>query len=216
MAGLLFNRFFIVLCAMVVFCHSAHSYESSFPFPFEFGHSSDIYLKTNTTTKDSNLKLQEANEALVQKGYSKDPVKVLKYIKQGNIEAVKLALDAGFSPNTPIFGSYPIYFATRYKQPEILKLLFERGAKQGLEINSLLREAILNNDSESAKTVIENGADVNFYEGLLDEYVLYTALKKKEYEVAKLMLQKGAKIDIKSYKKIKKNKLEETLGVSLE
>lgn len=199
---------------MVILCHSALGYESSFPFPFEFGHSSDIYLKVKPTpTKEENKDLQAANEILTQKGYSKDPVEILKYIKKNNTEAVKLALDAGLSPNVTIYGTSALYYAAKYKRYEILKLLIDNGANQNREIYSILREAILNNDTESARLLIQNGADVNYYEGLVNETVLYTALKKKEYGIAKLLIENGAKIDARSKSFIKKNKLDKKYGI---
>lgn len=217
MAGLLYNKFFITLCTMVVLCHSAQGYESSFPFPFEFGHSSDIYLKVKPmSAKEENKNLQAANELLVQKGYSKEPAEVLNYIKRNNIEAVKLALDAGLSPNVTIYGTSALYYATKYKRYEILKLLFDNGANQQIEINSILKEAILNKDIDCAKLLIQNGADINYYDGIANETLLYTTLKKKEYEIARLLIENGAKVDERSGNFIKKNKLDMKCDISID
>ena len=41
-----------------------------------------------------------------------------------------------------------------------------------------------------------------------DETLLYTALKKKQYDIAALLIKNGAKVDIKSFNYIKKKKLE--------
>ena len=217
MAGLLFKKVFITLFFLAIFCLSGECFESSFPFPFEFGHSSDIYLDVKKPeTKETRQKAQIANDIIVQKGISKEPKHFIQYIKNNDIETVKLLLDAGFNPNTSINANYPIYYAVKYKRYEILKLLIEYGAELKIEVCAPLRMAIQHHDYKSAKLLIENGADVNYYDGILDEYVLYTAIKEKEYGLARLMIEKGAKIDPKSYSAIKKKKLERVMGLDID
>ena len=217
MADLLYKKLFIITFAAAITCHSAYAFESSFPFPFEFGHSSDIYLNVKTpNTKQERQDLQKANEILVQRGISKEPKEVMNYIKNNDFEKVDLVLKAGFDPNTSYNANYPIYYAVRYKRPEILKLLLDSGADIKMEVSGPLRDSIINNNYECAKLLIEYGADVNYYHGVLDEYVLYTALKKKEYGLARMMIEKGAKIDIKSYKEIKKKNLERKMGINID
>ena len=48
-----------------------------------------------------------------------------------------------------------------------------------------------------------------------DETLLYTALKKKQYDIAALLIKNGAKVDIKSFNYIKKKKLENKLMMIL-
>ena len=62
-----------------------------------------------------------------------------------------------------------------------------------------------------ANMLIEYGANVNYEDLWKDETLLYTALKKKQYDIAALLIKKGARIDIRSFNYIKKKKLENKL-----
>ncbi len=201
---------------MVFLCQSAHSYETSFPFPFEFGHSSDIYLnvqKPNTTKQ--NEEKQRATELLEQKKISTKPDNIVKYIKQNDTETIDLLIKAGWRANSTLNANSPVYYAAKYNSYEVLKLLLENGAKPNSTLSSPLRIAIIKNHTACATLLIESGSDVNYYDELFDETILYTALKKKEYAIAKLLIEKGAKPDLKSARLIKKNKLDEKYGINL-
>ena len=87
---------------MVFICHGANAYETSFPFPFEFGHSSDIYLETRKIeTKETRQKSQIAQDLLIDKGIKKTPEAFVKYIKKNEIlEARKRSVkNFSFSPD---------------------------------------------------------------------------------------------------------------------
>lgn len=216
MADLLFNKkLFITVCALVVLNLSVNAYESSFPFPFEFGHSSDIYLNVKQPTKQMRKENQAAIDLLREKGISRSPKDFIKYIKKNNIEAVTLLLNAGFDPNTSIYTDYPVHIAAKYKKRKILYLLLKAGADPNKGFYSPLQKAVLNKDFETADLLIDFGADVNFEDGWRDETVLYSSLKKRQYDITKLLLKNNVKIDRKSYMFIKKKKLEKTLGTVL-
>ncbi len=218
MAGLLFNKkTLLLICALAFFCLSAEAYESSFPFPFEFGHSSDIYLKVkNPPTKETRQQNQAAIDLLREKGISRSPQMFVKYIKKNNTEAIKLLLDAGFDPNTNINANFPIYYASRYYSRDIIYILLKAGADPNKDFASPIRYAILKKDYDTVRLLIDYGGDVNYEEPVMLETLLYTALKKKQYDIASLLIQSGAKIDRKSYLKIKKKKLESKLGIVLD
>ena len=198
---------------MVLTCHSAYSYESSFPFPFEFGHSSDIYLNVKKPLPKKMEDLERANEILKQKKISKSPQDILKYIKQDDAEKIKLLLDAGMDSNGQIYVNTPVYYAAKNNSSNVLKVLLENGADPNKDMSSPLEEVIKAGNSECAKLLVENGADINYYNGISDESMLFLALKKGEYELAKMILEKGAKPDQKSYRIIKKKKLDEKYGI---
>lgn len=213
MADSLFRKILITVCAMVFICHSAYSYETSFPFPFEFGHSSDIYLNVKKPTKKQNADLQRANEILKERGISRSPDEITKYIKKDEAEKIKLLINAGLDPNGAIFVNTPVYSAAKHNSYNTLKVLLDNGAKPDDSISSPLREALKRKHMECARLLIENGADVNYYDGMTDENVLYTALKNNNVELAKLMIEKGAKMDKKTYALIKKKKLDKKYGL---
>ncbi|MCD8024292.1 MAG: ankyrin repeat domain-containing protein [Candidatus Gastranaerophilales bacterium] len=211
MAGLLFKIFFI-LC-LVFICQSVQAFDSSFPFPFEFGHSSDIYLDVKKETKETRVKDREAEDILKARGIKNDPESFLKYIRKNDLESLKLILKAGFDPNKSINADFPIYYAARRNKTQVVYLLLENGADPNKGFSSPLRCAILEGDYNLAKTLIDHGANINFIDVLTDETILYTALKKKRYDIARILVEKGVKMDSDSYKIIKKRKLESTLGV---
>ena len=214
MAGLLYRKFLITLCALVLICQSGYCYESSFPFPFEFGHSSDIYLNVKKPDSKQVSGVQKANEVLAQRGISKNPKEIIKYIKNDEVDKIKLLTDAGFQVNMMLETNPPVYYAAKYKSFNVMKFLLEKGADPNNGMNSSLRTAIVNNSKECSKMLVEAGADVNYHDHFSDEMVLYTALKKKDYDLAKLMIEKGAKIDRKSYLIITKKHLDR-YGINL-
>lgn len=218
MAGLLSRKKLIILCAAAVLsCHGAYCFESSFPFPFEFGHSSDIYLDVKKPeTKQSRQQNQAANDLLKERGIEKSPSAFVKYIKKNEIGAIKLLLDAGFDPNTNINANYPIFYAAKYNRRQIVYLLLEAGANPNRDLTSPVRYAILHKDYDCVKVLLDYGANVNYEDAFLDETLLYTALKKKQYDIARFLLEKGAKIDIKSYNLIKRKKLERKMGILID
>lgn len=201
---------------MAVFCHSAYSYESSFPFPFEFGHSSDIYFTPQKKeTKEIKQEVQAANDLLSEMKISKSPNDFVKYIKKNEAGKIKLLLEAGFDPNTNINASFPLYYAAKYNRKQIIYMLLEKGANPNKDLTSPMRFTILHKDWDSTKALIDAGGNVNYLDMMTDESLLYTALKKKQYEIAMLLLNKGAKIDKKTYLLIKRKKLEPKLGIML-
>lgn len=203
---------------MVIFCHSANAYDGA-PFLYEFGHSSDIYIdteKNQSAEKQKRRELSDAKEILYKKGIKRSPKDFVKYIKKNDKEAIQLLLNAGFDPNMNINANYPIYYAAKYNKPEIVHILLKAGADPNKDFTSPLRFAILNGDYDCVHDLIDYGAKVNYTDMLFDETLLYTALKKKEYDIAMLLLNSGAKIDNKTYLLIKRKKLEKKLGIIVE
>ena len=217
MAGLLSKtKILLIICTAVIFCCSADAFDD---FPFEFGHSSDIYLdlkKNAAYEKQKRRDLTEAKEILYEKGIKRSPDDFVKYIKKNDKEAIKLLLNAGFDPNMNIRANYPLYYASKYNKPEIVHILLKAGADPNKDFTSPLRFAILHKDYDMVHDLIDFDAKVNYTDMCFDETLLYTALKKKEYDIAMLLLNSGAKIDNRSYSLIKKKKLEEKLGIIVE
>lgn len=193
---------------MVIFCHGAKAFETSFPFPFEFGHSSDIYLKKYEPTKEENRKAQRAREILIENKIKTDPVSIIKYIRKNDLQKLSLIIDSGFSPNTLLNGNPPVYYSSRYNKPRVTYLLLRSGAKPNIDFYSPLKFAVEHKDYDIAKTLIEYGADVNYADRQRAETILYSALKTKQYELAKILIKNGAKMDIKSLNLIEKNNLQ--------
>ena len=217
MAGLLFNKkVLFAVCTLLFYTMGANAYESSFPFPFEFGHSSDIYLNIKKPeTKEIRQERQAAIDIINELGISRNPMEIIKYIKKNDTRAIKLLLDAGFNPNSAINANYPVYYAAKYDKKQVMYLLLKAGADPNKDLSSPFRFAILNENYDMAHLLIDYGADINFEDTWKDETLLYTALKKKQYDIAALLIKKGAKIDMKSFDYIKKKKLENKLMMVL-
>lgn len=214
MADLSYRKILITIFALVVFSLQGQCFESSFPFPFEFGHSSDIYLDVKKPeTKQTRQASVQANELLRERGISKSPSAFVNYIKKNDIGAIKLLLDAGFDPNTNINANYPLYYAAKYNKRQVIYLLLEAGADPNKDFTSPMRFTILHKDYDCTKMLIDHKGDVNYTDMLFDESLLYTALKKKQYDIVLLLLKSGAKMDRKSYRLIKKKNLERKLGI---
>lgn len=132
---------------------------------------------------------------------------MIKQIKKNNIENVKLLLDCKVNPNASYYSDYPIYIASKYNREDMVKLLFENGAKLDRGFYSELYEAIKNKNESLAYFLIENGAKVNYQDSVTNNTILSLAIKNKMYELAKTLIKKGAKADSLSLKLVKQKKL---------
>lgn len=169
----------------------------------DFSTRSLIMNKMNNTQGIS----QEQKELLISKKLFPNPECLNQQIKKGNVENVKLLLEAKTNPNNSYYSEYPIYTAAKANSFEIVKLLYEYGAKLDRGFYSELYEAVKNNNPEMAQFLIDNGSRVNYQDSVTNNTILYMSLKNKMYDISAQLIAKGAKADMKSVKYIKKNKL---------
>jgi ankyrin repeat protein len=113
-------------------------------------------------------------------------------VYHNSIESVKILLDIGVDPNEKRQGTYtPLGTAVRDNHPEIAALLLSRGADPNLKgqelpiIQALSKPAIL-------KQLIEGGADVRQYKGILE-----AAVNRNNIESVNILLDAGVPIDEK-------------------
>ena len=195
------------LIALLMFIFASQIMTSTFAVDLsDFGDFESRSSILNGLNKKSTL-TQEQRDILMSKKLSATTNCLVEQIKKGNIENVSLLLDFNVKPNQSYMSDFPIYIAAKENKFEIVKILLEHGAKLDKGFNSELYAAISNKNAEMAQFLIENGANVNFYDNVSDNSVLYHALKNNMIDIASLMIQKGAKPDIKSVKYIKKKKL---------
>lgn len=157
-----------------------------------------IYENPSATKEQDNL--------LESKKLTKTPACLFKQIKKGNIENVNLLLKAKVNPNESYYGDYPIYYAAKRNETEIVKLLYEYGAKLDRGFYSELYEAVKHENFELAQFLINRGAKVNYMDSLTNNTILYLALKKDMILTASYLIKKGAKADTKTLKLLKKKK----------
>ena len=108
------------------------------------------------------------NDVLQKAGLSEniDLFKVVAYfVKHGDLETVKVFLDAGFDVNAAEsgdFGSSLLHNAIRYGQMEVFNYLIDNGANIDF-VDAVgwtpLMEAIIDSKPEFGKILVEKGAD---------------------------------------------------------
>lgn len=164
----------------------------------------------NSLNKGNKL-TQEQKDLLKQKKLSVTTSCLIQEIKKNNYENVSLLLEAKVNPNESYYTEYPIYTAAKYNRFDILKLLYEHGAKLDRGFFSELYEAVKNKNSDMAQYLINEGAKVNYQDSLTQSTILYYALKNNMIDIAEQLITKGAKLDTKSLILIKKKKLQELI-----
>lgn len=158
---------------------------------------------------------QEDKDNLVARKLRPDTKCIMEQIKKNNYDNLKALLDAKIDPNQGYMSDYPIYYAAKLNRTEMVKLLYDYGAKLDKSFYSELYEAVRNKNSELAQYLIDRGAKVNYTDSLTTNTILYTALKNNMNEIAKQIIQNGAYADAKSVKIIKKKKLFDLVEESL-
>lgn len=132
------------------------------------------------------------------------PSSFIYYIVEGDKATVEKLIEDGADPNFTYMRIPSVFFASYYKQYEILDLLLSNGAdinKKCLGI-TLLDFSVYNLNAESTRIAIDHKADFNIdKEGV--EYLGY-AIKKNNHELIKLFLDAGVIPDRYCIKKAKK------------
>lgn len=132
------------------------------------------------------------------------PSSFIYYIVEGDKITVEKLIEEGADPNFTYMRIPATFFASYYKQYEIMNLLLAHGAdinKKCLGI-TLLDFSVYNLNAESTRIAIDHKADFNKdKEGV--EYLEY-AIKKNNLELIKLFLDEGVIPDRYCIKKAKK------------
>src|SRR5262249_7958047 len=108
----------------------------------------------------------EADRHIIPAG-SKPPPMLLQATKKGNVEAVKALLDDDKTdPNDGLDGHTALHEAVGAGNLEIVKLLLDKGANASVHqkidgATPLHIAAVLPNGLESAKMLLDHGAEVN-------------------------------------------------------
>lgn len=170
----------------------------------DFSSRSVIMNKINGT---SDRLTQEQKDLLKAKKLSPTTNCLVEQIKKNKYDNVNLLLQANVSPNRSYYTDYPIYIAAKYDRYEIAQLLIEHGAKLDRGFLSELFEAVKNKNSKMAMLFLNNNAKVNYQDSITGNSILYYAIKNNMTDVAIILIDRGAKLDAKTMKIIKKKKL---------
>ncbi len=108
---------------------------------------------------------------------------LFKYVQDNNVGVVKYLLEQGHNPNKHIT------YETKNKNNCIVKIQ-----------NFPLLQAAVNNSVEIVELLLKNGADVNKMDSLCNGTALSESVERGHYQIVKLLLQHGAKCNIKQGK----------------
>jgi len=150
---------------------------------------------------------QEQKDVLIYKKLSPTVQCLIQQIKKNNIENVELLLNTGLNPNNNYSTEYPIHIAAKENHFEIVKILYEKGAKLDKGFYSELYEAVRNKNNEMAQYLLDRKAIMHYIDSLTQNTILYLALKNNMLDIAQQLIQKGAKADRKTILIIKKKNL---------
>jgi ankyrin repeat protein len=121
--------------------------------------------------------------------------------REGNIEAVKQAIDDGADLNAKDnVNMTPLHWAVNNSQKEIVELLIANGADVNAKTENgwtPLHSAAGKGYKEIAELLINKGANVNAKGSKQKETPLYTAASEGHREVAELLIDKGADVNAK-------------------
>ena len=170
----------------------------------DFSSRSVIMQKINGTEDKLS---QEQKDLLKSKKLTPTTKCLVEQIKKNKYDNVNLLLEAKVNPNNSYYTDYPIYIAAKNNKTDIAQLLIERGAKLDRGFISELFEAVKNKNNEMALLFLNNNARVNYQDSITGNSILYYALKNKMDDVAVILIDRGAKLDSKALKIIKKRKL---------
>jgi len=171
--------------------------------------SSRSLIIKNTQNDDKNyISNQEIKDILISKKLSPTIQCLNEQISKKNYDNVYLLMQTNMDLNQNFFGEYPLYKASKTNQFELVELLIKNGAKPDRGFYSELYEAIKNKKEKMAKFLIDNNAKINYQNAITLQTNLSMALKNNMYDIAKILIQKGAYADDKSIKLIKKKKLD--------
>ncbi len=138
---------------------------------------------------------QEEKDILSSKKLIPNQKCLIEQIKKNNIENVEILLSSKVNPNIQYNSEYPIYIAAKMNNFEIVKLLYSNGAKLDKGFNSELFEAIRNKNTEMAMFLIDNDARINYKDAVNGKTPLYLALQNNMFDVASVLVDKGANVN---------------------
>lgn len=160
-------------------------------------------VPVSTLAKTNQENTQTRYEGII-KSIKIPPSSFLYYIVAGDKQTVEKLINEGADPNFTYMSIPATFFASYYKQYEILDILLSRGAdinKKCLGI-TLLDFSVYNLDKKSTFIAIDHKADFNKdKEGV--EYLRY-AIRKNNSDLIKIFLDAGIIPDKYCIKQTKK------------
>jgi len=157
------------------------------------------------------LEQQKYKEELKERGYSQSVNEFINHVKKGHLDIVQLYINAGMSPDVNYYTDHPIYYAVKAGNYDMVKLLLENGARANIGFDSPLYFAVKKKNLPVVKILLQYGADANYSDFVMDRSMLYLAVSKGQYEIAKELIDAGAKIDKQTAALIEKKKVRDLI-----
>lgn len=173
----------------------------------------DMFEPKSKEGIEKKQEMQKYKDELKERKLPQSVSEFIKYIKKGDAEVVTLYLDAGMDPNIIYYSDYPIYYAVKSGEYEIVKILLERGARANIGFESPLYTAVKKRNLNIVRLLLQYGADPNYSDFMSGSSILYRALRNGQYNIARELLDSGAKIDTPSMYVIQKKNLQHLLPV---
>jgi len=154
---------------------------------------------------------QEAIELLNKLDIAIVERNLVYYAQQGNIDNVRLLLEAGVSANAFYYIEKdkkkwyysPLYSAYANNHLDIAELLIKNGANVNFNdsnniIPTPINYAIEQKNADLLRFFIKNGADVNFSGKTDNELIpIYQTIKNKNYDLLQILIENKADLNIK-------------------
>lgn len=157
--------------------------------------------------QNQNKLSQEMKDLLEQKKLALNSACLISQIKKKNIENVAILLNAGINPNISENAQYPIYVAAKENNFEMVKMLYDKGAKLDKGFYSELYEALKNKNHEMAQYLLDRNANISYRDAITTNSILYMAIKNNMLDIAKQVAKKGVFVDRKASYLLAKKKI---------
>lgn len=141
---------------------------------------------------------EEARSLLERKHIEYNDASFFKVIKSGNVNAVRIFLNAGMNPNIKDknSGATPLHWVVLNKNIEIVKELLKNNAEINAKNNdgdTPLLQTVMTGQTDILNILLKNGSDVNAKNNNGDSSLLIASFWGK-FDVLKLLLLNGANI----------------------
>ena len=156
---------------------------------------------------------QEQKDVLSSKKLSPSVACLIQQIKKQDIENVRLLLEAKINPNEQYNLEYPLFVASKTNNMEMVELLYSYGAKPDKGFNSELYQSIKNKNETMAQFFIDKGSNINYMDAVNGNTPLYLAIKYNMIDTAVQLVEKGAKVNQKTFILMHKKKMNNLIEI---